>query len=71
MTKGIAAMIDSLGSMRSRSIDDSLFDGRVIVLLPGSEIAVSLSLGYQPVRSSSMLVGVVGLKNNLLVVIEP
>src|SRR5947208_10841528 len=64
-------MIDSFGGVRPRAIDDALLDGFVLALLLRSKVAIGLTFLNQLAGGRAMLVGIVGLKNDLFIVIKP
>src|SRR6266576_2258453 len=63
-------MIDSFGGMRPRAIDDALLDGFILALLLGRKVTIGLAFFDQLPRGRAMLVSIVGLKDQVFVVVE-
>jgi hypothetical protein len=64
-------MIDSFRSLSSSAFSNSFFDRSVVAMLLWRKVAVSLALFDETIRCVTMLVRVVGLKNEFLVIIQP
>src|SRR6266576_2915600 len=63
-------MIDSFGGMRPRAINDALLDGFILALLLGRKVTIGLAFFDQLPRGRAMLVSIVGLKDQVFVVVE-
>src|ERR1043165_8913894 len=71
IAKWIAAVIDAFSRLRSGPLGNFLLDAFVVALFLGREIAVGLALCDQTARGHAMLFGIVRLKNDLFVVVQP
>ena len=63
-------MIDTFGGMGAGAIDYSLLDGLIVARFFRREVAIGFAFFHQLARREAMLPGIVGLKDNLFVVIK-
>src|SRR6266850_5472967 len=70
ITKRIAALIDAFSCLHAGPISNPLFYIGIIALLARREVTIGFALLDQTVGGCSMLGCVVGLKNNLFVIVE-
>src|SRR5258708_31429243 len=63
-------MVDSLGGMRARTIDDALLYGFVFALFFRRKVAISLAFFDQLPGGRAMLVSIVRLKDQVFVIVE-
>src|SRR5437016_4547294 len=64
-------MVHAFRGMSARAIDDALLNGFVFALLLRSKVAIGFTFLNQLAGGRAMLVGIVGLKDDLFIVIKP
>src|SRR4051794_19114143 len=68
---GVAAMIHTFVCIRTSAIGNLLFHVRIGAVFLGREITIGFALFDEAIRGRAVLIGIVGLKNQFLVMVQP
>src|SRR5918996_2384844 len=71
ITKWVAALVHTLHSLRTRAFGDALLYVFVVAFLFRCEVAISLALFEEAIRSGSVLRRICRLENEIFIVVEP